>query len=1074
VILFFYNLALLLALVIGAPWWLWRMATTRKYREGLAERLGRVRELEGRDGRPVIWVHAVSVGEVLAVSRLVKELDEALPDHFIAVSTTTLTGQELARERFGEGRVFYYPLDLPWAVRAHLNALEPQLLVLAETEFWPNLLSACFRRDISVAVVNARISDRSWPRYRRMRGLWRPFLERLSRVLAQSETDAERLVEIGCGAERVSVAGNLKFDVRATGEAEAARILKALRAGLRLVVAGSTLEGEETALLEAWPQLLEADPRLVMVLAPRHPERFGAVADLVQASGYPWNRRTHWQNQPAGAVKLLKPGQIVLLDSIGELASVYSVAAVAFVGGSLVPAGGHNPLEPAQFGVPTVMGPHYANFRAIAEDLRAHDGLRIAESGELAEVLVELLLDRTAAQALGEHARRTFERQAGATARCVEAILELVAEAAAVARIAERQDAPAVLERIPSGQDLSQPAAVVEPELTSEVPEEQTIPPITEGRIAGHDLSRAETAAAPPTFPARKYPDVPLIAKGLVIPPASTLTETAKSLGPASPVETKPDLPHSAEGFVTRLDFSGAEITVTPSPTSAVKTTPELPYIAEGFVSGHDLSRAEMPAEGWRALAPEERPSSGPIKQTRDSADLEEVPPPKPAVPDESSVPAFPASAKAPAESPSAPQPSEVVSGLAEPQMNPPKAEDLPTVPEAVAAEPDLIPVPEPSLPKEPPPEPPLAVPSPEIASAPAPAEKIPHSKTDRPAFSSRKLLTPLTPAYRLGLWMKERRLGSGTVVRRLRHPVVSIGNLSTGGAGKTPLTIALAKALTERGLHVDVLSRGYGRKSEFAARVTAAGSAEEFGDEPLLIAREAGVPVYVAPERFDAGRLAEADAAAIAFLGEREQIKPVVHLLDDGFQHRRLARDVDILLLDRQDWEDALLPAGNLREPLSAIRRASVVAIPVDDPELEHELHGWGWTGPVWRVLRTMEMPPVDGPVLAFSGIARPEPFFAGLTTGGLQIAVSKAFPDHFTYKTADLERLIADARAAGALALVTTEKDLARIGGLTSAFPADLPLKTARLRSQIENQQEAVDWLADRLRIPATHPVL
>jgi tetraacyldisaccharide 4'-kinase len=199
-----------------------------------------------------------------------------------------------------------------------------------------------------------------------------------------------------------------------------------------------------------------------------------------------------------------------------------------------------------------------------------------------------------------------------------------------------------------------------------------------------------------------------------------------------------------------------------------------------------------------------------------------------------------------------------------------------------------------------------------------------------------------------------------------------------------------------------------------------------------------------------------------------------VVHLLDDGFQHRRLARDVDILLLDRQDWEDALLPAGNLREPLSAIRRASVVAIPVDDPELEHELHGWGWTGPVWRVLRTMEMPPVDGPVLAFSGIARPEPFFAGLTTGGLQIAVSKAFPDHFTYKTADLERLIADARAAGALALVTTEKDLARIGGLTSAFPADLPLKTARLRSQIENQQEAVDWLADRLRIPATHPVL
>ena len=226
-ILFFYNLALLAALVVAAPWWLWRMATTQKYREGLMERLGRVRLGRGgrlkrqgpagaTDDRPLIWVHAVSVGEVLAVSRLVKSLDAALPDFFIAISTTTRTGQELARERFGADRVFYCPLDLPWAVRAYLNALEPRLLVLAETEFWPNLLSGCFRRVIPVAVVNARISDRSWPRYRRLRWLWRPFLHQLSRVLAQSETDAERLMAIGCPPERVAVAGNLKFDVRAT------------------------------------------------------------------------------------------------------------------------------------------------------------------------------------------------------------------------------------------------------------------------------------------------------------------------------------------------------------------------------------------------------------------------------------------------------------------------------------------------------------------------------------------------------------------------------------------------------------------------------------------------------------------------------------------------------------------------------------------------------------------------------------------------------------------------------------------------------------------------------------------
>ncbi len=425
-ILFFYNLALLAALAAGAPWWLWRMATTQKYREGLLERLGWVRLAERPEDQPLIWVHAVSVGEVLAVSRLVGELDAAFPGCRLVVSTTTRTGQELARERFATDRVFYCPLDLPWAVRAYLNALKPRLLILAETEFWPNLLSGCFRRGIPVAVVNARISDRSWPRYRRLRWLWRPFLRRLSRVLAQSETDAERLKAIGCCPERISVAGNLKFDVRAAGEAEATVQLKALAAGRRLVVAGSTLEGEEAALLATWPQLLEADPQLAMVLAPRHPERFGAVAVLLDRSGFKWVRRSDWRSQPVDALKPLAAGEIVLLDTIGELASVYSLASAAFVGGSLVPAGGHNPLEPAQFGVPIVMGPHYANFRSIADDLRARDAIRIAAKEELAEALIELLRDRIAAQAIGERARRVFDEQAGATGRCVDAMRELL------------------------------------------------------------------------------------------------------------------------------------------------------------------------------------------------------------------------------------------------------------------------------------------------------------------------------------------------------------------------------------------------------------------------------------------------------------------------------------------------------------------------------------------------------------------------------------------------------------------------------------------------------------------------
>lgn len=427
-ILFFYNMALIAGLVISAPWWLWRMATTHKYREGMGERLGFTRRAAGRlarCGRALVWIHAVSVGEVLAVTRLVKELDAALPDFFVAISTTTRTGQQLARERFGADRVFYCPLDLPWATRAWLKALQPRLLVLAETEFWPNLLNGCFRRRIPVAVVNARISDRSWPRYRRLRWLWKPILRRLSRVLAQSETDGTRLRALGCVPESVAVAGNLKFDVRAAGESAATRMLKAAARELRVVVAGSTLEGEEAELLDAWPRLLAAEPKLAMVLAPRHPERFGAVAALLERAGVSWSRRSNWREQAPAS---LRPGEIVLLDTIGELAAVYSLAAVAFVGGSVVPAGGHNPLEPAQFGVPIVMGPNYVNFRAITEDLREHRALRIAGKEELATALLDLLQNPAEAAAMGTRARQVFTQQAGATDRCVEALRSLLAE----------------------------------------------------------------------------------------------------------------------------------------------------------------------------------------------------------------------------------------------------------------------------------------------------------------------------------------------------------------------------------------------------------------------------------------------------------------------------------------------------------------------------------------------------------------------------------------------------------------------------------------------------------------------
>lgn len=427
--MFIYNLAVLVVLVLGAPWWIWRMATTQKYREGLAARLGRIPAAlrSSGDRRPVLWLHAVSVGEVLAVSRLLEELDRAFAGYRILISTTTRTGQQLARQRFGVERVFYCPLDLPWAVGAYLRLLRPRALILAETEFWPNLLTACFRQKIPVAVVNARISDRSWPRYRRLRRFWRPLLKRLSCLLAQSPLDAERLRALGCRSSRISVSGNLKFDVRAAGQMPLAQTLRQCAPGQRFVVAGSTLQGEEAALLEAWPTLLAANPDLVMVLAPRHPERFAAVAGLLRDSGISWLRRSEWSAEAPVSMPELRPGQILLLDSIGELASLYSLASVAFVGGSLFPTGGHNPLEPAQFRVPIVMGPHYANFRAIVDDLRAQEAIHIAPRERLAPSLVSLLGDREDARAMGERAHQVFEQHAGATARTLHALEALLA-----------------------------------------------------------------------------------------------------------------------------------------------------------------------------------------------------------------------------------------------------------------------------------------------------------------------------------------------------------------------------------------------------------------------------------------------------------------------------------------------------------------------------------------------------------------------------------------------------------------------------------------------------------------------
>jgi 3-deoxy-D-manno-octulosonic-acid transferase len=396
------------------------MATTGKYREGLPQRLGRVpRALRDHvKGKPVLWVHAVSVGEVLAASHLIQSLREQ-SGCAVVISTTTRTGQALARERFGADSVFYFPLDFAFAVRAYLRALKPRMVVLLETEFWPRMLSECHRRRIPVAVVNARISDRSWPRYRRLRRLWQPLLRNFTAVLAQSEIDAQRLQALG--AANAIAAGNLKYDIRIATPAPIVRTIRQhLSPGTPVLVCGSTCatgsENEEQLILNALP----ADA--VTILAPRHPERFPAVAEMLARSGRTWHRRSTWAANPV----TLAPGSILLLDTIGELAGLYAIATVAFVGGSLLPRGGHNPLEPAQFGVPILMGPHVENFRGIVAALRAERALEVVSPQTFTASATHLLTHPDEAQHMGSAAYTVCEREAGATGRAVTTILNIL------------------------------------------------------------------------------------------------------------------------------------------------------------------------------------------------------------------------------------------------------------------------------------------------------------------------------------------------------------------------------------------------------------------------------------------------------------------------------------------------------------------------------------------------------------------------------------------------------------------------------------------------------------------------
>jgi 3-deoxy-D-manno-octulosonic-acid transferase len=401
------------------------MARLGKYRAGLSERLGRVpsRIVQNATG-PVIWIHAVSVGEALAISELVSRLRARFATARILISTTTQTGQKLAAERFGAENVFYFPLDFAFAVRPYLRRLKPDVIVLAETEFWPNFIRLAHSSGAKIIVTNARISDHSFPRYRRFAALMRPVLRQIDAFLTQSKTDAERLVEIGAPKDRVIVAGNLKFEVKPpdTSHGIVRDLAKAFERDsfAPVIVAGSTVEGEEPIVLDAFRKLLSAYPTSRLLLAPRHRERFESIASLLETSGISFARRS----KLPGDLAELKPGSVLLLDSIGELSAIYSLADIAFVGGSLVPRGGHNILEPAYFGKAIVVGPHTENFRDIVSYFTAEDAVLICEPEELADRWLALLREPAVRKQFGERARAVFLQRSGATDRTVHAIAE--------------------------------------------------------------------------------------------------------------------------------------------------------------------------------------------------------------------------------------------------------------------------------------------------------------------------------------------------------------------------------------------------------------------------------------------------------------------------------------------------------------------------------------------------------------------------------------------------------------------------------------------------------------------------
>ncbi|MDR9423801.1 MAG: lipid IV(A) 3-deoxy-D-manno-octulosonic acid transferase [Marinobacter sp.] len=412
---FLYSqlMRLLVPFVLLRFWWQGRHAP--ELRKNLRHRVGLVPGISG----PVIWVHTASVGEVIAAGLLVRRLLACGLEARILITAMTDTGLAQARKMFGSSVDYaYVPLDTPGSIHRFLKRVDPRILVILETEIWPNMICQCRCRNVPVFLINARLSERSTHGYERVKSLSAPVMQSITWVAAQAQPDAERFRRIGVEASQVEVTGSMKFDVDIPDDVREASMGLRAKFGPRPVwTAGSTHGGEDEQVLAAHREILEQHPDALLILVPRHPDRFESVAQMAESQGFAVVRRSTGQESESA--------QVYVGDTMGELMMLYGASDMAFVGGSLIKRGGHNPLEPAAWGVPVLSGPHVFNFETVYEHLRSGGGVAmIQNSGELGQAVARLMANREERQAFGERALAVVNKNRGALNRVVEGIVE--------------------------------------------------------------------------------------------------------------------------------------------------------------------------------------------------------------------------------------------------------------------------------------------------------------------------------------------------------------------------------------------------------------------------------------------------------------------------------------------------------------------------------------------------------------------------------------------------------------------------------------------------------------------------